>query len=95
MDVTVVLKRFGTPDEVRELTLGRATYQPGWRWSGRRSGPSGARSSSHISLVWWKADATEGDDGAARLDNRRQHRFNPDLLRDFWDDRSRAAGREL
>jgi quercetin dioxygenase-like cupin family protein len=42
----VILKRFETPDEVREMTLGRfevvriggltigrATYQPGWRWS--------------------------------------------------------------
>jgi hypothetical protein len=42
----MLLKRFDAPDEVREmtlgcfevvrlggLTLGRATYQPGWRWS--------------------------------------------------------------
>jgi quercetin dioxygenase-like cupin family protein len=42
----VVLKRFDLPDEVREMelgrfelitvggqTIGRATYQPGWRWS--------------------------------------------------------------
>ncbi len=42
----VVLKHFEDPDEVREMTLGRfelitvggrtigrATYQPGWRWS--------------------------------------------------------------
>ena len=42
----VILKRFEDPDEVREMTLGRfelitlggrtigrATYQPGWRWS--------------------------------------------------------------
>lgn len=42
----VILRRFEEPDEVRELTLGRfeivrlggmtvgrATYQPGWRWS--------------------------------------------------------------
>jgi hypothetical protein len=42
----MILKRFDAPDEVREmtlgrfkvvrlggLTLGRATYQPGWRWS--------------------------------------------------------------
>lgn len=44
--VQMILKRFEAPDEVREmrlgrfevvrlggLTLGRATYQPGWRWS--------------------------------------------------------------
>ncbi len=42
----VILKRFENPDEVREfekgrfeiihiggLTIGRATYQPGWKWS--------------------------------------------------------------
>jgi hypothetical protein len=46
MDVGVILKRFEVPDEVREMplgrfevvhiggvTIGRATYQPGWRWS--------------------------------------------------------------
>lgn len=45
-DVGVILKRFETPDEVRLLelgkfeivrlggvTVGRATYQPGWKWS--------------------------------------------------------------
>jgi quercetin dioxygenase-like cupin family protein len=44
--VDVILKRFEHPDEVREMalgrfelvrlggmTIGRATYQPGWRWS--------------------------------------------------------------
>jgi quercetin dioxygenase-like cupin family protein len=42
----VILKRFESPDEVRQMelgrfeivriggmTIGRATYQPGWRWS--------------------------------------------------------------
>jgi Cupin domain len=42
----VILKRFETPDEVRKMekgrfeivrlggmTIGRATYEPGWRWS--------------------------------------------------------------
>ena len=46
MQLDVVLKRFETPDEVREfelgkfelvslggMTVGRATYQPGWKWS--------------------------------------------------------------
>ena len=45
-DLDMVLKRFEQPDEVRVLkkgrfeivrlggmTLGRATYEPGWRWS--------------------------------------------------------------
>ena len=46
MDVDVILKRFEQPDELRVLnkgrfeivrlggmTIGRATYEPGWRWS--------------------------------------------------------------
>ena len=46
MDVTAIIRRFESPDEVREMTLGRfevihlggltvgrATYQPGWKWS--------------------------------------------------------------
>ena len=46
MDTDVILKRFEHPDEVREfpkgkfelvtlggMTIGRATYEPGWKWS--------------------------------------------------------------
>lgn len=46
MSIDVVLKRFETPDEYREMelgrfeivrlggmTIGRAVYQPGWKWS--------------------------------------------------------------
>jgi uncharacterized RmlC-like cupin family protein len=45
-DVEVILKRFDTPDEVTHfekgkfetvtlggMTIGKATYQPGWKWS--------------------------------------------------------------
>jgi quercetin dioxygenase-like cupin family protein len=44
--LNVILRRFDEPDEIREfekgrfeivrvggLTIGRATYEPGWRWS--------------------------------------------------------------
>ena|SRR5579859_1649020 len=44
--VGIILKRFATPDEIRTMekgkfelvriggmTIGRATYQPGWKWS--------------------------------------------------------------
>ena len=44
--IDVILKRFDDPDEVRQfakgkfetvtlggMTIGRATYEPGWRWS--------------------------------------------------------------
>lgn len=46
MDVDILLKRFEQPDETRtmtfgkyevvrlgNMTIGRATYQPGWKWS--------------------------------------------------------------
>ncbi len=62
----VILRRFERPDEVREmvkgrfelvriggLTIGRATYQPGWKWS-EHVGPSvGADRCSveHVGLV--------------------------------------------
>jgi hypothetical protein len=62
----VILKRFETPDEVREMalgrfeivrlggmTLGRATYQPGWRWSEHVGPGVGAQRCSveHVGLV--------------------------------------------
>jgi quercetin dioxygenase-like cupin family protein len=46
MEIDVILKRFEQPDEMRTMTfgkfevvhiggitIGRATYQPGWKWS--------------------------------------------------------------
>lgn len=54
MDLDVILKRFDRPDEVREfekgrfelvhiggMTLGRATYQPKWKWSEHVGKPIG------------------------------------------------------
>ena len=66
MDVGVILRRFDAPDEVREmnlgrfevvhiggLTIGRATYQPGWRWSEHVGPGVGAERCSveHVGLV--------------------------------------------
>ncbi|HEY7505307.1 MAG TPA: AraC family ligand binding domain-containing protein [Gemmatimonadales bacterium] len=66
MELDVILRRFDSPDEVREmvkgrfevvriggLTIGRATYQPGWKWS-QHVGPGvgAARCSvEHVGLV--------------------------------------------
>ena len=62
----VILKRFETPDEVREMvlgrfeivrlggmTLGRATYEPGWRWSEHVGPGLGAKRCSveHVGMV--------------------------------------------
>jgi len=62
----VILRRFEQPDEVREmvkgrfelvriggLTIGRATYQPGWKWS-EHVGPTVGTtrcSIEHVGLV--------------------------------------------
>lgn len=66
MDVSVILKRFDAPDEVREMPLGRfevvrigglmigrATYQPGWRWSAHVGSGTGEDRCSveHVGLV--------------------------------------------
>jgi hypothetical protein len=62
----VMLKRFEQPDEVRTfdlgrfelvvlggMTIGRATYQPGWRWSTHVGAPIGATHCTveHVGLV--------------------------------------------
>jgi quercetin dioxygenase-like cupin family protein len=62
----VIVKRFERPDEVREmvkgrfelvriggLTIGRATYEPGWRWSEHVGPTVGAARCTveHVGLV--------------------------------------------
>jgi quercetin dioxygenase-like cupin family protein len=62
----VILKRFENPDEVREMvkgrfelvtlggiTIGRATYEPGWRWSEHVGPTVGATRCTveHVGLV--------------------------------------------
>jgi hypothetical protein len=66
MDPDVILKRFETPDETREfelgrfevvtiggMTVGRATYQPGWKWSEHVGKPIGQAlcQVEHVGLV--------------------------------------------
>jgi quercetin dioxygenase-like cupin family protein len=74
----VVLRRFETPDEVREMvkgrfeivrlagvTIGRATYQPGWRWS-EHVGPTVGTtrcSVEHVGLVVSGIATAAFDDG--------------------------------
>ncbi len=62
----VILKRFDHPDEVRifdkgkfeiihisGMTIGRATYEPGWKWSQHVGAASGAKTCmvEHVGLV--------------------------------------------
>ena len=60
-----VIKRFDTPDEVRTfekgrleivrigaMTVGRASYEPGWKWS-RHVGPTvGTRAAASSTSAW-------------------------------------------
>ena len=76
--VDVVLERFEQPDEIREfakgrleivrlggLTLGRASYEPGWKWSDH-VGPDTSSSRctvEHIGLVVSGTATAAFDDG--------------------------------
>ena len=66
MDPDVILKRFDSPDETRVfelgrfevvtiggMTIGRATYQPGWKWSEHVGKPIGQSlcQVEHVGLV--------------------------------------------
>ncbi len=74
----VIRKTFERPDEVREmakgrfeivrlggLTIGRATYQPGWKWSEHVGPTVGATRCSveHVGLVLSGAATAAFDDG--------------------------------
>ena len=73
----VILKRFEEPDEVRlmekgkfeivrvgGLTLGRATYEPGWKWSLHATKESAARCGvEHVGLVLTGTATAAFDDG--------------------------------
>ena len=78
MNLDVVLKRFERPDEVREfefgrfelvrfggMTIGRATYQPGWKWSVHVGAPLGQKSCrvEHVGMVVSGCATAAMDDG--------------------------------
>jgi quercetin dioxygenase-like cupin family protein len=76
--VDVVLKRFEQPDEIREFakgrleivrlgerTLGRASYEPGWKWSDHVGPETGSSRCTveHIGLVVSGTATAAFDDG--------------------------------
>jgi len=77
-DVNVILKRFAQPDEVRKMTkgrfelvkiggmtIGRATYDPGWKWS-EHVGPTVGQTRctvEHVGLVLSGAATAAFEDG--------------------------------
>ena len=77
-DLAPILRRFEAPDEVRTfprgrfeivtlggMTIGRATYEPGWRWSVDVGAAAGAASCmvEHVGLVVSGCAAAGMDDG--------------------------------
>jgi quercetin dioxygenase-like cupin family protein len=78
----LLLRRFDTPDEVRTfprgrfeivriggMTLGRALYEPGWRWSEHIAPTAGtaSRPVEHVGLVISGRCAVRTDDGTERV----------------------------
>ncbi len=74
----VILKRFEEPDEVRvfekgkfelvhmeKMTIGRATYEPGWKWSVHVGATTGAKSCTveHVGMVVSGCATAAMDDG--------------------------------
>jgi len=97
--LAVVLKRFETPDETRELvlgkfelvqlgglTIGRATYQPGWKWSTHVGAPLGLSHCTveHVGLVLSGAATAAFDDGTV-IELRAGQLFHiPPVPHDSW-----------
>jgi len=76
--LNVILKRFDQPDEVRKfdkgkfelvniggMTIGRATYEPGWKWSLHVGQAAGKRSCdvAHVGIVIAGRATAAMDDG--------------------------------
>ena len=79
MNIDAITKRFEEPDEVREfelgkfeivtigpMTIGRATYQPGWKWSQHVGPLTGARRCTveHVGMVLSGYAVAEFEDGS-------------------------------
>jgi len=80
-ELGLVLRRFETPDELRSMdkgtfeivhvggmTIGRATYQPGWKWS-QHVGPGLGKSLcdvEHVGLVVSGTATAAFEDGTVR-----------------------------
>jgi quercetin dioxygenase-like cupin family protein len=95
----VVLKRFEAPDEVRVLvkgkfeiirlggiTIGRATYQPGWKWSAHVGPTVGATRCSveHVGLVLSGVATAAFDDGKVVELRAGEAFYIPPVPHDSW-----------
>lgn len=99
MTPDVILKRFESPDEVREMekgrfeivhlggvAIGRATYEPGWRWS-EHVGPqvgSDRCSVEHVGLVVSGTAAAALEDGCVFELRTGELFYVPPVPHDSW-----------
>jgi hypothetical protein len=97
--IEVILKRFERPDEIRILTkgkfetvrlggmtIGRATYEPGWRWS-EHVGPSVGASRcqvEHVGMVLAGTATAAFDDGRVVEMHRGDLFHIPPVPHDSW-----------
>ena len=95
----VVLKRFDQPDEIRRLergtfevvrlggmTVGRATYEPGWKWSEHVGPGVGAARCAveHVGMVVAGTAAVEFEDGEVMLLQKGELFAIPGVPHDSW-----------
>jgi hypothetical protein len=99
LDTGVILKRFESPDETRRLergkfelvhiggmTIGRATYQPGWKWSehvGKALGQSRCMV-AHVGMVLAGTGTAAFDDGSVIELRAGELFFIPAVPHDSW-----------
>ncbi len=99
LDTGVILKRFESPDETRRLergkfelvhiggmTIGRATYQPGWKWSehvGKALGQSRC-TVAHVGMVLAGTGTAAFDDGSVIELRAGELFFIPAVPHDSW-----------
>lgn len=98
-EIAVILKRFESPDEVRVLqkgrfevvhlggmTIGRAIYEPGWKWSDH-VGPSVGATRCHVEHVGMvlSGTATAAFDNGTDVELRAGELFYiPPVPHDSW-----------
>ncbi|MGH8372544.1 MAG: cupin domain-containing protein [Gammaproteobacteria bacterium] len=97
--IEVILKRFDSPDEMRTMskgkfeivhlggmTIGRATYEPGWKWSehvGRALGIAHC-SVEHVGMVVSGAATAAFDDGTVVELKAGELFYIPPVPHDSW-----------
>ena len=99
VDVGVILKRFEAPDETRQLdhglfelvhiggmSIARATYQPGWKWSTHVGPGLGLRRCAveHVGLVLAGVATAAFDDGTVIELRAGELFYIPPVPHDSW-----------